>query len=184
MTPSDPTGLLLKALRFSAEKHRDQRRKDSTQSPYINHPIQVAELLWDVGGVRDPATLIAAVLHDTIEDTDATAEEIEALFGAEVAALVLEVSDDRSLPQAVRKQLQVDNAAHKSFKAKLIKLADKACNLADITHSPPPDWSPQRRRDYVLWGERVVAGLRGASPALEAEYDSRLAEAKRLLGID
>lgn len=184
MTHKDPTGPLLKALCFSAEKHRDQRRKDSTQSPYINHPIQVADLLWDVGGVRDPATLVAAVLHDTIEDTDATAEEIESLFGAEVAALVQEVSDDRSLPQAVRKQLQVDGAAHKSFKAKLIKLADKACNLTDITHSPPPDWSPQRRREYVLWGERVVAGLRGVSPALEADYDARLADAKRMLGLD
>lgn len=184
MTPIEPTGLLLKALRYSAEKHRDQRRKDSTQSPYINHLIQVAELLWDVGDVRDPSTLVAAVLHDSIEDTDATAEEIEALFGAEVAALVLEVTDDRSLPQPVRKQLQVDSAAHKSPKAKLIKLADKACNLTDIIHSPPPNWSPQRRRDYVLWGERVVAGLRGASPTLEAEYDTRLADAKRLLGLD
>ncbi len=184
MTPNDPTGLLLKALRFSAEKHRDQRRKDSTQSPYINHPIQVADLLWEVGGVRDTATLIAAVLHDTIEDTDATAEEIETRFGAEVSALVLEVTDDRSLPQPLRKQLQVDNAPHKSPKAKLIKIADKSCNLTDIIHSPPPDWSPARQRDYVLWGDRVVAGLRGGNPALETNYDARLAEAKRVLGIE
>ncbi len=184
MNLNEPTGLLLKALRFSAEKHRDQRRKDSNHSPYINHPIQVAELLWEVGNVRDAATLIAAVLHDTIEDTDATAEEIEALFGAEVAALVLEVSDDRSLPQAVRKQLQIEHAPHISPKAKLIKIADKACNLSDIVLSPPPDWSPQRRREYVLWGERVVAGLRGVNPALEADYDARLSEAKRLLGLD
>jgi len=180
---NEPTGLLLKALRFSANKHRDQRRKDSTQSPYINHPIDVAGLLWDVGGVRDSNTLTAAILHDTVEDTDTTPEEIAALFGTEVRDLVMEVTDDQTLPKAVRKQRQVDTAPYKSFKAKLIKIADKSCNLTDIAISPPPDWSMQRRHEYVLWCERVVNGLRGVNSALEQDFDKRLSDAKRVLEI-
>ena len=184
MIINEPTGLLLKALRFSADKHRNQRRKDSTQSPYINHLIDVAGLLWDVGGVHDSDTLTAAILHDTIEDTDATPEEIEALFGIEVRDLVMEVTDDNNLPKAVRKQRQVDTAPHKSFKAKLIKIADKSCNLTDIAISPPPDWSMQRRHEYVLWCERVVSGLRGVNAALEQDFDERLDNAKRALEIE
>lgn len=106
----DSTGIILKALRFAAEKHNDQRRRDSKSSPYINHPIQVAETLWRVGDVRDTALLVAAILHDTIEDTDVTPDEIRREFGEEVLELVLEVTDDKSLPKEVRKQLQIVNA--------------------------------------------------------------------------
>ena len=180
----DSTGMLLKALRFSAEKHNDQRRKDSKSSPYINHPIQVAETLWTVGGVRDGALLVAAVLHDTIEDTDATPSEIEREFGNEVLGLVLEATDDKSLPKEVRKQLQIENAPNKSPRAKMLKLADKLCNIRDIVRLPPADWSLKRKQEYLLWTEKVVKGLRGTNKELEAHYDEVLKEGRQLLKMD
>ncbi len=180
---SEDTGLLIKALRFSADKHRHQRRKDQAQSPYINHPIEVMQLLWDVGGVRDVNVLLAALLHDTIEDTQTTPEEIRNLFGGEVLSLVLEVTDDKNLPKAERKRLQVESAPRKSPGAKLIKLADKCCNVRDLAGSPPRDWPLERRREYLLWTEQVVAGLRGTNMALEAYYESELLSGKMLLGI-
>ncbi|MGC1377904.1 MAG: HD domain-containing protein [Anaerolineales bacterium] len=179
----DSVGILLKAMRFSAVKHRDQRRKDFPRSPYINHPIQVAEMLWEIGGVRDVATLSAAILHDTIEDTTASPDEIRAHFGEEILNLVLELTDDRNLSKPERKRLQIEHAPHSSPAAKLIKLADKTCNLGDILHSPAPDWSLQRRQEYLLWTEQVVAGLRGTSPALERQYDDYLEAGKRILGF-
>jgi len=180
---SENTGLLIKALRFSADKHRYQRRKDQAQSPYINHPIEVAQLLWDVGGVRDINILLAALLHDTIEDTQTRPEEIRSIFGDEVLSLVLEVTDDKSLPKSERKRLQIENAPHKSIGAKLIKLADKSCNVRDLAGSPPKDWSLERRREYLLWTEQVVNGLRGTNMALEAYYERELLSGKMLLGI-
>jgi len=177
----DSAGLILRAIRFSAEKHNDQRRKDAKSSPYINHPIEVAEILWRVGEVRDEILLVAAILHDTIEDTNTTKEEIETEFGKEVLMLVLEVTDDKSLPKQTRKQLQVEHAPHKSERAKLLKIADKINNIRDIIKAPPEDWSLDRKQEYLLWSERVVAGLRGVSPKLEKLYDEVLSEGKRLL---
>lgn len=176
-------GLILKAIRFSAEKHNDQRRKDSRSSPYINHPIQVAEMLWTVGEVRDSALLIAAILHDTIEDTATAPEEIKNEFGDDVLALVLEVTDDKTLAKQVRKQLQIESAAHKTQNAKLLKLADKICNVRDLIDSPPRNWSLERRREYLLWSENVVAGLRGVNAGLENHFDQLLASGKQALGI-
>lgn len=181
---NEAIGSILKAIRFSAEKHNDQRRKDSRSSPYINHPIQVAETLWTVGGVRDEALLVAAILHDTIEDTDTTPEEIRSQFGDEVLGLVLEVTDDKSLPKEVRKQLQIETAIRKSPKAKLLKLADKLCNIHDVTVFPPKDWSLRRKQEYLLWSEKVVKGLRGSNHALETRYDQELLQGKRLLGLE
>ena len=179
----ESTGSLLKALRFAAEKHNDQRRKDAKASPYINHPIQVAEILWRVGDVRDTTLLVASLLHDTIEDTETTPEEIEANFGADVLALVLEVTDDKSLPKQVRKELQVEHAPNKTRNAKLLKLADKISNVQDIITSPPQEWSPERRREYLLWTERVVSGLRGVNEKLEMQYDELLTQGKVSLGL-
>lgn len=178
------TGLLLRALRFSADKHRNQRRKDIAQSPYINHPIEVVQLLWEVGGVRDMNILLAAILHDTIEDTETRPEEICAAFGEPVMSYVLEVTDDKSLPKGERKRMQVESAPKKSFGAKLVKLADKSCNIRDLVTRPPEEWTVERRREYLLWSEKVVAGLRGTNPALEAYYDHELASGKMLLGIE
>jgi GTP diphosphokinase / guanosine-3',5'-bis(diphosphate) 3'-diphosphatase len=176
-------GWILKALRFSAEKHTDQRRKDAKSSPYINHPIQVAETLWTIGEIRDVTLLLASILHDTIEDTETSPDEIKAEFGEEVLVLVMEVTDDKSLPKEVRKQLQVETAPHKSRNAKLLKLADKICNLRDIITSPPSDWSLERKQEYLLWSEKVVAGLRGVNEKLENRYDDLLLNGKRSLGI-
>jgi guanosine-3',5'-bis(diphosphate) 3'-pyrophosphohydrolase len=172
---------LLRALDFAAAKHRDQRRKGSDAAPYVNHCIGVARLLAEVGGVEDLTILAAGVLHDTVEDTETTPEELEAEFGPEVRSLVMECTDDKRLPKAVRKQLQVDHAPHKSPGAKLIKIADKISNVRDVTHCPPTDWPWERLWGYLDWTEQVVAGLRGVSPALEAHYDSVLAEGRRLL---
>lgn len=175
--------IFLRALRFAALKHTNQRRKDSTHAPYINHPIAVAEILWRVGGVRDITTLVAALLHDTVEDTDTRPEEIGALFGEEVRALVMEVTDDKRLPKARRKELQVENAAHKSPRARQIKLADKINNIYDISHFPPSDWSLARKREYLAWTKQVIDGLRGQNPGLEALYDEVLTEGERLLDM-
>jgi guanosine-3',5'-bis(diphosphate) 3'-pyrophosphohydrolase len=163
--------LVLKAAAFAADRHRGQRRKDAEASPYINHPLALAELLAGEGGVTDPVVLAAALLHDTVEDTETTLAEIEAGFGAEVASIVAEVTDDTSLPRAERKRLQVARAAAKSDRAKLVKLADKICNLRDIAASPPADWSEARKREYRHWAGEVVDGLRGVSPVLEAAFD-------------
>ena len=129
------------ALAFAADKHKNQRRKDADASPYINHPIALANLLLNEAGVEDQRVLIAAILHDTIEDTDTTEQELVKHFGKDVADIVLEVTDDKALPKAERKRLQIEHAAHISRRAKLVKLADKICNLRDITASPPAGWS-------------------------------------------
>ena len=168
MIPEQEFGLFLAALRFSADKHRHQRRKDAAKSPYINHPIEVAELLWSVGGIRELPILIAAVLHDTIEDTGyKSGRDPSAILGRQCLALVLEVTDNKSLPKPERKRLQIETAPHKSAPAKCIKLADFICNLRDIYQSPPADWPLERIQEYLLWTEKVVAGLRGTNPELE-----------------
>lgn len=164
-------GVFVRAVCFAAEKHRHQRRKDAEASPYINHPIALANVLATEGGISDPTVLCAAVLHDTIEDTQTTAEELESIFGPAVASIVLEVTDDKALEKPVRKQRQIEHAAHLSPQAKLVKLADKICNLRDILASPPANWSADRKRTYFDWAAQVVGGVRGAHPGLEAVFD-------------
>ena len=175
------TTRLLQALAFSAEKHRHQRRKDVDASPYINHPIAVASVIAEVGRVADVTTLVAAVLHDTIEDTKTTPEELETAFGAEVRTLVLEVTDDKSLPKAERKRLQIENAPRASVRAQQIKVADKICNVRDVTHHPPSHWSHERRVEYLDWTREVVTACRGCNGALEELYDEVLKEARSAL---
>lgn len=173
-TPA-PLGVFVKAVAFAADKHRKQRRKDADASPYINHPIALANVLANEGGVTDGAVLCAAILHDTIEDTETTPEELTALFGPQVTAIVLDVTDDKSLEKHVRKQRQIEHAPHISQEAKLVKLADKICNLRDILAAPPSDWSPERKQGYFDWAAQVVAGVRGVHPELEAAFDQLLA---------
>ena len=162
-------------MAFAAHKHRHQRRKDAEASPYINHPIALANVLANEGGVTDVVVLSAAVLHDTIEDTNTTAEELTAIFGAKITATVLDVTDDKSLDKHDRKQRQIEHAPHISKEAKLVKLADKICNLRDILAAPPADWSPERKQGYFDWAAKVVAGVRGVHPELEAVFDGLLA---------
>lgn len=166
------------ALRFAAEKHKHHRRKGGNDVPYINHPIDVATLLATVGRATDADVLAAALLHDTVEDTDTTPEELEQEFGPVISALVAEVTDDAALTSAERKVRQEREAPFNSPKAKLIRLADKTCNVHDITYNPPPAWSLERRIAYFDWAERVVAGLRGTNAALEAEFDATLDRAR------
>jgi guanosine-3',5'-bis(diphosphate) 3'-pyrophosphohydrolase len=162
---------LVKTLSFATQKHRHQRRKDIEASPYINHPITLVDILVNEGEVTDLDTLIAALLHDTVEDTDTTIEEIEAEFGPVIAELVMEVTDDGTLPQHERKALQVKHAPNLTYKAKLVKLADKIANLRDIDRSPPAGWSLKRSQTYFDWAKEVIDGLRGTHENLEAIFD-------------
>jgi guanosine-3',5'-bis(diphosphate) 3'-pyrophosphohydrolase len=167
--------LLLKALAFAAEKHRDQRRKDADASPYINHPIALADLLVNEGEVSDVDVLCAALLHDTIEDTETTPDELQREFGPKIAAIVLEVTDNKMLKKDTRKRMQVEHAAGASREAKLVKLADKICNLRDVNARPPAHWDLARRREYFDWAKEVVDRLRGVHPRLEAAFDAAYA---------
>ena len=171
--------LLLKALAFAAHKHRDQRRKDAQASPYINHPIALADVLVNEGGVTDIEVLCAALLHDTVEDTDTTPQELADAFGSRVAHIVAEVTDDKELPKAERKRLQIEHAPTISREAKLVKLADKIVNLRDVAEHPPAKWDLARRQEYFDWAKQVIDGLRG-SPGdemrrLEAAFDAAYA---------
>ena len=168
---------ILTAARFATQRHRSQRRKGADRRPYIEHPIDVATTLATIGGVTDADVLMAALLHDTVEDTDTTFDELESHFGARVAALVAELTDDKSLPPARRKELQIEHAPHLSAEAKLLKLGDKICNVRDVTSNPPVDWSLERRRWYFDWSRTVIDGLRGTNAALEAHYDEVVARA-------
>lgn len=168
---AEQIGSILKALDFAACKHRNQRRKDLEASPYINHPITLASLLWNVAEVTDVVVIIGAILHDTVEDTQTTFQELEQEFGQEVQRLVREVTDDKSLPKQKRKQLQIEHAAYLSERAKLVKLADKISNLRDIVASPPKDWSRERKQEYFEWAKCVVDQMRGTHAGLELIFD-------------
>jgi guanosine-3',5'-bis(diphosphate) 3'-pyrophosphohydrolase len=174
---------VLRALEFAAKKHASQRRKGGPDAaPYINHVIEVARLLADVGGVEDVATLQAAALHDTIEDTATSAAELTQTFGAEVTALVLELTDDKTLPKQERKRLQVVTASDRSDRAKRIKIADKVSNIREVAYAPPADWGLERRVAYLDWSEAVLAGCRGVCPPLERHFDRLLEECRARLG--
>lgn len=159
------------ALQFAAEKHRDQRRKDIYALPYINHPIALATVLCNEADITDPEVIAASLLHDTIEDTDTTAEELERLFGKKISEVVLEVSDDKRLKKSERKRLQIDRAAFLSYEAKLVKLADKICNLRDMDACPPANWDLERRREYFDWAKAVIDRMRETHSALEKIFD-------------
>jgi len=170
--------LIAKALSFAAYKHRHQQRKNVERVPYINHPLELVEVLVVEGDVFDIEVLCAAILHDTVEDTDTSFYEIQDLFGLAISNIVREVTDDKTLPKSQRKQAQIDHAPHTSPKAKLVKLADKIVNIRDVTHRPPEGWSDERIAEYVAWSERVVSGLRGVHPVLEKLFDAVLSAAK------
>jgi GTP diphosphokinase / guanosine-3',5'-bis(diphosphate) 3'-diphosphatase len=167
--------LVMRAAAFAAEKHRMQRRKDAESSPYINHPIQLAYILVQEG-IEDATVLASALLHDTIEDTKTTLDEIEIVFGYEIARIVDECSDDKSLTKMERKQAQIEHAGKISPKAKLVKMADKIANVSDIDGAPPAGWSIERKREYFDWAKRVVDEMRGTHARLEARFDAEFAK--------
>ena len=170
---------LLQAISFAAKKHARQKRKGADGQPYINHVLEVANLLANVGKIEDYDVLIAAVLHDTIEDTETTKREITKLFGATVSQYVAEVTDNKNLPKARRKELQIKHAPHISDSAKLVKLGDKISNIKDVWENPPAGWSEKRRLEYIEWGENVINGLRGVNSNLEEYFDETVREARR-----
>jgi GTP diphosphokinase / guanosine-3',5'-bis(diphosphate) 3'-diphosphatase len=175
--------VILAAANFAAQKHQGQVRKEKRASPYVTHPLSVARLILTIGGIHDQAILVAAILHDTLEDTDTQPEEISANFGKDVLNIVLEVSDDKTLKKNCRKQLQVIHTPDLSYPAKMIKLADKLANCRDILHSPPQDWKPDRCREYIQWSADVLARIRGTNQPLEAAFDALLKEAEITLGF-
>ncbi len=163
--------LIARALDFAARKHVRQKRKGIDQEPYVNHLAEVARLLAEATDGADANLVAAGLLHDTIEDQGVKYEELVEAFGRDVADLVREVTDDKTLDKDVRKRLQVEHAPHKSERAKLLKIADKTANLRAIHDSPPTDWSMERKREYFDWARRVVAGCRGVNARLEATFD-------------
>jgi guanosine-3',5'-bis(diphosphate) 3'-pyrophosphohydrolase len=175
-SPAAPVQRIFRAAMFAAEKHAAQKRKGAAAEPYINHLLEVAQLISDSSEQLDTNLVIAGLLHDTIEDTGTTAEELEKAFGNDVTELVLELTDDKSLPKNVRKSLQVQDAAHKSVRAQIIKLADKISNLRSLLTSPPTSWSVERKREYFRWARQVVDALSAPNPVLKAEFDKTYAQ--------
>ncbi len=169
--PEADVPLVLRAAAFAAHKHSEQRRKDASASPYINHPIAVAEIIAGEGRVVDPVVLAAALLHDTIEDTETSYSELKGEFGETIAEIVAEVTDTKWLGKVTRKKLQVSKAQQASEGARLVKLADKIANLRDMIASPPANWPIERRREYFDWAKSVVDQLRGTSSRLERRFD-------------
>jgi len=170
-TAAAPVQRILTAARFAAEKHAQQKRKGDAQEPYVNHLIEVAQLVAGSSETLDTELIMACFLHDTVEDTGVTLEELRQLFGNDVAGLVAEVTDDKSLPKEKRKKLQVETAPKKSLRAQTLKLADKISNLRSILTSPPADWSLERRREYFDWAKQVIDSLMSPNPLLKADFD-------------
>lgn len=162
---------LLETTLFAAIKHKDQRRKNKTKDPYINHPIEVATLIQTVGNCNDENTLKAALLHDVVEDTNTDINEIITEFGNDVANIVMEVTDDKSLSKWERKLNQISSASKKSHEAKIVKLADKLSNLSSLADDPPTSWDKDIILGYFIWSYKVISELRGTNPGLEKELD-------------
>jgi guanosine-3',5'-bis(diphosphate) 3'-pyrophosphohydrolase len=169
-------GLILKALAFAAHKHRVQKRKNVEASPYINHPIALADVLCNEGGITDEIVLCAALLHDTVEDTETTQEELTEVFGKVISDIVMELTDNKALPKDERKRIQIEHAPHASHQAKLVKLADKICNLRDIATSPPDGWDLTRKQKYFDWAKQVIDAIRGVNVKLELIFDEAFAK--------
>lgn len=172
---------LLFAYKFSATKHSKQRRKGAGDIPYINHPVDVANMLAQTGGTGDLVLLIAAVLHDVLEDTVTSEHEIEYTFGRDVLMVVQEVSDNMNLSKQVRKAMQIEKSASLSDRAKLIKIADKVCNIADMLQTRFL-WTRFQKIEYIRWSIKVVENCRGINPQLDTEFDKVVGLAEENLG--
>lgn len=175
----EDTALIVAVMNYAAEAHQNQRRKGSVKRPYINHCIWVSNSIAASGDPHASVdVLCAAILHDIVEDTPTTCADLQARFGASIAALVEEVSDDRSLSRAQRKALQVEHAGALSPGACLIKIADKTSNVRDLYLDPPTAWSVERILAYVDWSETVVAALSYQSAALMESFTRECAHAR------
>lgn len=168
--------LLMDVLSFAAEKHRFQKRKDVEASPYINHPIALASILCNEAGITDTDVICGALLHDTVEDTETTPEELESRFGKMIRDIVMDVTDDKTLSKSERKQRQIEHAAQISSKAKLVKMADKIANVRDIIHYPPDGWDDLRKREYFDWAKAVVDQVSNEHAGMSDLFDQAYAE--------
>ena len=171
--------LVLKATQFAALKHCDQRRKDG-KTPYIIHPISVAMILAEIGGIEDPEILSAALLHDTIEDTDTSAHELDEIFGSRVRIIVEELTDNNLLTVSQRKQMQIDNAPYLSKDATLVKIADKISNVSDVIKTPPPKWNQKRCTEYVDRAEAVINNCQKVNQDLENHFFELITKYRKL----
>jgi (p)ppGpp synthase/HD superfamily hydrolase len=171
---------VLKATRFASLKHVSQKRKGAAAEPYLNHLIEVAELVSRAITEPDANLIAAALLHDTVEDTGTSGEELVREFGSDIAGLVAEVTDDKSLPKAERKRLQIEHAPHLSPRAQTIKIADKISNLRGILFTPPEDWDVRRKREYFDWARRVVEACTAPNAFLKEEFAQVLAKTDEL----
>ncbi len=163
--------IVMRAAQFAADRHKNQRRRGAAREPYVNHLLEVAALLAAATGGQDPDLVIAGLLHDLIEDQGVSADDIARQFGVGVAALVLEVTTDKSLSDAERRRLQIEHAGHKSPRARMLRIADLTSNLRALRQSPPADWTIERQREYFRWAHDVVAASRGLSPQLDGAFD-------------
>jgi len=161
---------LTRAYDYACRKHAGQRRKGASAEPYVNHLAEVAGMVAQATEGRDVNLVIAALLHDVVEDQGVKREEVAALFGEDVAALVMEVTDDKRLPKDERKRLQIEHAAHISAQARILKIADKTSNLRAIQRSPPP-WPHSRKQRYFAWAKAVVDNARGVNAWIDAQFD-------------
>ena len=175
------TVLITHALRFAAERHSSQRRKGQAKEPYVNHLAEVSELVADATEGKDVNLIAAALLHDTIEDTETSSDELVATFNNDIAQLVADVTDDKSLPKQDRKNLQVVNSRAQNMRVKLLKLADKTSNLRSLANSPPENWNTEQKQAYIDWTIKVAAGLKGVNPWLEERFDEALRRAQQAL---
>ena len=189
--PFNSISIILRSLDFAAKRHRSQFRKGEEKTPFVNHPIQVANLLANEGGEADPVLLSAAVLHDVIEDTVETVEdrndlitEIREIFGDEILSLTLEVTDDKTLVKEERKRMQIEHGPGRSDRAKKLKIADKITNIRDLMYYPPAGWQRSRIIAYFDWSEQVVAGLRGVNAKLDNLFDAELRNARSMYRAD
>ncbi len=173
--------LISRAADFAARRHVGTRRKGADKQPYVNHLAEVALLLATATDGSDAALIAAGWLHDTIEDTATSREELAAEFGEDIAKLVSEVTDDKSLPKAERKRLQIEHAPKASGRARMIKIADKTSNIRSLITSPPDDWERERLVDYLDWADQVVAGCRGVNAWLERVYDETVSSGRAVL---
>lgn len=172
--PVQPIQTILAAVNFAAQKHSNQHRSGAAAEPFVNHLVEVAELVAGALSELDTNLVIAALLHDSVEDAGVTIEELTQRFGTDVAELVDEVTDDKTLPKQERKRLQVVNAPLKSERAQMIKIADKISNLRSLHSSPPIGWDSERKTEYIRWAKQVVSGLAKPNPILLAEFDAVL----------
>lgn len=179
----DPAQILMAAAVFAAEQHKYQRRSGYERLPYINHLLKVTRGLMACGETGDPDLLVAALLHDILEDTELTEAALGDRFGARVAAIVAELTDDMRLPHEVRKRLQYEGAHQLSLPARKIRIADKAANIYDIAHYPL-EWPHEKKADYLGWAEKIVNRIRGTSPEIERWFDRELAEGKDILNLN